>query len=103
MSYKQHYRAATLSDVCPTYLSEAAGLKHSLGHLPLQQPPQQFGYDKLKGGSANPNLPKNIDAEHLEIHLLQEDFERVFRMSRDDFYRQPEWKQNDMKRRVDLY
>jgi hypothetical protein len=36
-------------------------------------------------------------------HLSLEEFERLFHMSRDEFYRLAEWKRNDLKLKVGLF
>jgi len=39
----------------------------------------------------------------LQRHLSREEFETLFKMTRAEFYRLPEWKQNDEKMRVGLW
>lgn len=38
-----------------------------------------------------------------QMYLSDLEFEKVFQLSRVAFYRLPEWKRNDLKRRVDLF
>lgn len=38
-----------------------------------------------------------------QIHLDDEDFGSIFDMQRSEFYRLPLWKQNDMKKKADLF
>ncbi len=38
-----------------------------------------------------------------QAYLSSDEFERLFKMSRLAFQRLPEWKKNDLKRRLDLY
>ena len=39
----------------------------------------------------------------LQRHLSDVDFEAIFHMSRTDFYRLPQWRRNDLKKRAKLY
>lgn len=63
--------------------------------------PPIYPYEKLK--ISNFELPKDTDRNMLEIHLVQEDFEELFKMNKEDFSRLAEWKRNDLKRKVDLF
>eukprot|EP00112_Aurelia_sp_Birch-Aquarium-sp1_P012577 Seg2645.3 transcript_id=Seg2645.3/GoldUCD/mRNA.D3Y31 product="Actin-binding LIM protein 1" protein_id=Seg2645.3/GoldUCD/D3Y31 len=56
-----------------------------------------YPYHVLK--STNYKMPKEIDRSRLEIYLSDEDFESIFNMERDDFYKQPAWKQRDLKKK----
>lgn len=52
--------------------------------------------------------PCKLDSEALVIprlqrHLSNEEFQALFHMSRLEFYRLPEWKRNDLKRRAKLF
>ncbi len=47
--------------------------------------------------------PELIDHSQLESYLSDEDFTKVFAMSRDAFTAQPSWKQTDQRRNVGLY
>ena len=51
----------------------------------------------------NYKLPPDLDRCSLEKHLSDADFEMAFNMARDDFYRLPIWKRNDLKKRVRLF
>ena len=53
--------------------------------------------------TTNYRLPGDVDAQNLERHLTESDFEAVFRMNRDDFYQIPYWKRCDIKRRHLLF
>jgi len=60
-----------------------------------------YPYDILK--SNNYKMPKNIDKSRLETYLSDEDFQSIFKVDRENFYKQPVWKQRDMKKRVNLF
>ncbi|KAH6947492.1 hypothetical protein HPB50_019293 [Hyalomma asiaticum] len=53
--------------------------------------------------TSNYRLPVDVDRCHLERHLSNEEFQALFHMSRLEFYRLPEWKRNDLKRRAKLF
>ncbi len=53
--------------------------------------------------TTNYKLPPDLDRCNLEKHLSDTDFDMAFGLSKDDFYRQPMWKRNEMKKRVRLF
>ncbi|GAB1610943.1 actin-binding LIM protein 1 isoform X2, partial [Argonauta hians] len=63
--------------------------------------PPVYPYERLK--ITNFDLPKDVDRNCLEIYLAKEDFQELFKMSQEEFYRLAEWKRNDLKRRHHLY
>lgn len=48
-------------------------------------------------------LPPGIDVKKLESYLSDEDFEKVFHMTRQEFEKIPQWKRENVKREVFLY
>ncbi|VDM34807.1 unnamed protein product [Hydatigera taeniaeformis] len=44
-----------------------------------------------------------LEGSSAKMYLSDSEFEKVFQLSRVAFYRLPEWKRNDLKRRVDLF
>ncbi|KAL5963463.1 Villin-5 [Taenia solium] len=64
-------------------------------------PAKEIPYKDLVASLGRP--PKGIDRTKLEMYLSNLEFEEVFQLSRVAFYRLPEWKRNDLKRRVDLF
>ncbi|XP_060076901.1 actin-binding LIM protein 1-like isoform X2 [Ylistrum balloti] len=74
-------------------------LQRSTWHTEAEPP--TYPYEKLK--ISNFDLPKDTDRNMLEIHLVQEDFEELFKMNKEEFSRLAEWKRNDLKRKVDLF
>ncbi|XP_078484701.1 dematin-like isoform X2 [Ciona intestinalis] len=70
--------------------------------------------------TTNRRLPKGVDRTQLEVsgnksfslpevrvnlqrHLTIKEFENLFCMTREEFYRQPKWKRMDMKKKVNLF
>jgi hypothetical protein len=53
--------------------------------------------------TSNYRLPNDADRCNLERHLDDPDFQLVFEMTRPEFYRLPQWKRNDLKKRVKLF
>ncbi|RUS91931.1 hypothetical protein EGW08_000333, partial [Elysia chlorotica] len=74
-------------------------LQKSTWHTEIE--PSIYSYERLK--ITNFDLPKDVDTNQLEIHLSNQEFEELFNMSREGFHRLPEWKRNDMKRKLHLY
>ncbi|CAI0374945.1 unnamed protein product [Linum tenue] len=60
-----------------------------------------FGYDQLKARSENPVT--GIDFKRREAYLSPEEFESIFGMDKEAFYKQPKWKQDMQKKKVDLF
>ncbi|TPP62940.1 Actin-binding LIM protein 1, partial [Fasciola gigantica] len=74
----------------------------SLFHKPNPpRPPKIIPYSELQ--SFRNKVPKGVDRMALEGYLSEDEFEQVFRLSRTAFYRLPEWKRNDLKRRANLF
>ncbi|XP_023234444.1 supervillin-like [Centruroides sculpturatus] len=48
-------------------------------------------------------LPEGVNPSRLESYLTDQDFEEVFRVSKDEFYNLPTWKQCNMKKSVKLF
>ncbi len=53
--------------------------------------------------TTNYRLPGDVDRCNLERHLTDAEFEAVFKCLRDEFYRLPNWKRCDLKRRNFLF
>jgi len=48
-------------------------------------------------------LPQDVDPSRKEMHLNDHDFREVFKMSKEDFLEQAEWKRVDQKKRAGLF
>lgn len=42
-------------------------------------------------------LPDGVDPTHLETYLSNEDFNKIFKMSREEYYKLPQWKQSQTR------
>lgn len=60
-----------------------------------------FPYHVLK--TSNYKMPKEIDRSCLEVYLAEDEFEKLFKMEKSLFYKQPAWKQRDLKKRLSLF
>uniref|UniRef100_A0A7N0V1Y7 HP domain-containing protein n=1 Tax=Kalanchoe fedtschenkoi TaxID=63787 RepID=A0A7N0V1Y7_KALFE len=60
-----------------------------------------FSYDQLKARSENPVT--GIDFKRREAYLSDEEFQTVFSMSKEAFNKLPKWKQDMLKKKVDLF
>ncbi|XP_042447003.1 villin-2-like [Zingiber officinale] len=60
-----------------------------------------FSYERLKTKSSNP--VHGIDYKQREAYLSDAEFETVLGMTKEAFYRQPKWKQDMQKRKLDLF
>ncbi|CAK7342596.1 unnamed protein product [Dovyalis caffra] len=60
-----------------------------------------FSYDQLKAHSDNP--VKGIDFKRREAYLSDEEFETVFGVTKEAFYKMPKWKQDMQKKKFDLF
>ncbi|KAM7533651.1 hypothetical protein Aperf_G00000127759 [Anoplocephala perfoliata] len=80
-SGKSHGQAEDMNDI----LNQLENMKFGLQEL--QQCPR----------------PLDLDITRLEMYLTDEDFEKAFQMSREDFAELPEWEKLNMKRKVNLF
>ena len=60
-------------------------------------------YPKEVLSTLNKVMPKGVNRSKLESHLSDGDFFSVFKMSREEFYRLPIWKQNFLKKMHNLF
>ncbi|KAK6632948.1 hypothetical protein RUM43_012691 [Polyplax serrata] len=85
------------------YSSYSPHLRRSLPTLShmSNEPPKIYPYHLLI--ITNYRLPADVDRCNLERHLSDSEFEQRFQCSRAEFYRLPQWRRNDMKRRLKLF
>ncbi|AQL06534.1 Villin-2 [Zea mays] len=60
-----------------------------------------FSYDRLVSKSTDP--VSGIDHKRRETYLVDNEFETVFGMTKEEFYEQPRWKQELQKKKADLF
>ncbi|KAJ6749802.1 hypothetical protein OIU85_000436, partial [Salix viminalis] len=60
-----------------------------------------FCYDQLKAHSDNP--VKGIDFKRREAYLSGEEFQTIFGVTKEAFYKMPKWKQDMQKKKFDLF
>ncbi|XP_073148631.1 villin-3-like [Henckelia pumila] len=60
-----------------------------------------FSYERLKAKSDDPVM--GIDYKRREAYLSDGEFQSVFEMTKDAFCKLPKWKQDMLKRKVDLF
>ncbi|XP_029172095.1 actin-binding LIM protein 3 isoform X4 [Nylanderia fulva] len=71
-----------------------------MGAAPTE-PPKLYPYHLLV--ITNYRLPADVDRCNLERHLSDAEFEVILQCSRAEFYRMPQWRRNEIKRRVRLF
>ncbi|XP_028040559.1 actin-binding LIM protein 2 isoform X3 [Bombyx mandarina] len=81
------------------------GVRRSLpnmatSHL-LHEPAKLYPYHLLL--ITNYRLPPDVDRLNLERHLSDAEFEAILQINRQDFYRLPQWRRNELKRRARLF
>ncbi|XP_022766662.1 villin-2-like isoform X1 [Durio zibethinus] len=60
-----------------------------------------FSYEQLKAKSDNPVT--GIDFKRREAYLSDEEFQTIFEMEKEAFYKLPKWKQDMLKKKADLF
>ncbi|XP_034255716.1 actin-binding LIM protein 1 isoform X2 [Thrips palmi] len=73
----------------------------NMNHSNSTEPPKIYPYHLLV--ITNYRLPADVDRCNLERHLSDAEFDGLFGCSRVEFYRLPQWKRNELKRRVRLF
>ncbi|XP_044594472.1 actin-binding LIM protein 2 isoform X2 [Cotesia glomerata] len=65
------------------------------------EPPKLYPYHLLI--ITNYRLPADVDRCNLERHLSDAEFEAILQCNRSEFYRLPQWRRNEIKRRARLF
>lgn len=95
---RSKFRSSGLSDSYHTHLAFRSSIPSMLRP---EEPVQIYPYEQLR--ITNYKLPPGVERNTIERHLAKEEFESIFHMSKEEFYRLAEWKRNDLKRRIDLF
>jgi hypothetical protein len=92
-----------ISTTEPSGRSVSAHMNRSLPNMAasMSKAPKIYPIHLLM--TSNYRLPNDADRCNLERHLDDPDFQLVFEMTRPEFYRLPQWKRNDLKKRVKLF
>lgn len=67
----------------------------------MSKPVNIYKLEQLQ--TSNKNMPEDVDRQHLERHLAREEFESLFEMTPIEFYKLPEWKRINLKRKLKLF
>lgn len=67
----------------------------------MSKPVNSYSYSQLQ--TTNKKLPEDVDRQHLERHLNRNEFEELFEMTPIEFYKLPEWKRINLKRKAKLF
>eukprot|EP01121_Diplochlamys_sp_Union-15-3_P004709 TRINITY_DN14910_c0_g1_i1.p1 TRINITY_DN14910_c0_g1~~TRINITY_DN14910_c0_g1_i1.p1 ORF type:complete len:321 (+),score=83.44 TRINITY_DN14910_c0_g1_i1:80-964(+) len=64
-----------------------------------------YEYAFLRRGNRDPKVPypDDVDTDRLEAHLSDKEFLEVFKVSKQEFYKFPRWKQLRVKKEVGLF
>ncbi|XP_069699460.1 actin-binding LIM protein 2 isoform X3 [Periplaneta americana] len=73
----------------------------NMAHSMSTEPAKIYPYHLLL--ITNYRLPADVDRLNLERHLSDTEFEAVLQLNRVEFYRLPQWRRNDLKRRARLF
>lgn len=86
-------------------ITQGAGAGQTLrSSLPdMSKPPKIYPYEELATDDPKKKLPEDVDRCHLERHLDPKEFDRLFRMTPIEFYKLPEWKRINLKRKAKLF
>ncbi|CAF4273594.1 unnamed protein product, partial [Rotaria sordida] len=61
--------------------------------------PEQYTIEELR---ARP-LPEGVNTSKIEFYLSDDDFQKEFRMTKDEFYALPYWKQTNIKKSLGFF
>ena len=60
-------------------------------------------YEDIRGRKKFYMFSEEIDGSILEAYMADEEFEKVFSISKAEFYAKPKWRQNEMLKKVELF
>lgn len=82
-------------------ISETSEADSELQHIDAIIGEQTFSYEQVNTKSSNP--AKGIDFKKREAYLSDEEFHAILGMTKEEFNRQPKWKRDMQKKKVDLF
>lgn len=96
------HRLNVILDGRRTPTARSSSLRRNLqGIFAEEEQTKIYPYEQLSLDSTE--RPTGLDSNNLEQYLADDDFQRLFGMSREDFETLAEWKRNDLKLRVRLF
>ncbi|KAG4080226.1 hypothetical protein HA402_008297 [Bradysia odoriphaga] len=97
--------SSTYSGVMSYHYPQAGLIRRSLPNMAhsmlVHEPAKIYPYHLLL--ITNYRLPADVDRCNLERHLSDVEFEAILQCTRSEFYRMPQWRRNDIKRRARLF
>ncbi|XP_055381382.1 actin-binding LIM protein 3 isoform X2 [Condylostylus longicornis] len=97
--------SSTYSGVLSYHYPQTGLIRRSLPNMAhsmlVHEPAKIYPYHLLI--ITNYRLPSDVDRCNLERHLSDVEFEHVLQFTRSEFYRLPQWRRNEIKRRARLF
>ncbi|XP_060645875.1 actin-binding LIM protein 3 isoform X2 [Drosophila nasuta] len=97
--------SSTYSGALSYHYPQAGLIRRSLPNMAhsmlVHEPAKIYPYHILL--ITNYRLPSDVDRCNLERHLSDIEFEHILQCARSEFYRLPQWRRNELKRRVKLF
>ncbi|XP_034665523.1 actin-binding LIM protein 3 isoform X3 [Drosophila subobscura] len=97
--------SSTYSGALSYHYPQAGLIRRSLPNMAhsmlVHEPAKIYPYHLLL--ITNYRLPSDVDRCNLERHLSDIEFEHILQCARSEFYRLPQWRRNELKRRVKLF
>ncbi|XP_037952792.1 actin-binding LIM protein 3 isoform X3 [Teleopsis dalmanni] len=97
--------SSTYSGALSYHYPQAGLIRRSLPNMAhsmlVHEPAKIYPYHLLI--ITNYRLPSDVDRCNLERHLSDVEFEHVLQCTRAEFYRLPQWRRNELKRRAKLF
>ncbi|XP_055847677.1 actin-binding LIM protein 2 isoform X2 [Episyrphus balteatus] len=97
--------SSTYSGALSYHYPQAGLIRRSLPNMAhsmlVHEPAKIYPYHLLI--ISNYRLPTDVDRCNLERHLSDVEFEHILQCNRSEFYRLPQWRRNEIKRRAKLF
>lgn len=95
LSYEEMKKELGAGNVPIAQVQQNGAIVHDFSDMP------KYSYQELSVDIDK--LPSGVDPATREVHLKEEDFKRVFKMTYAEFSKMPVWKQKDMKKNSGLF